>query len=96
MGSTFQEININAPADIVWKAIRDFHDLSWTPTFTRPLLRKDMDLGLSAGEKLGVPLPVAAAGLVDRLAAEELAVLARRPLQRDELLVLLQPCGKRQ
>ena len=38
-----------------------FVNLDWTPTFTTPLLRKDMDLGLSAGEKLGVPLPVAAA-----------------------------------
>lgn len=38
-----------------------FVNLDWTPTFTAPLLRKDMDLGLSAGKKLGVPLPVAAA-----------------------------------
>ena len=38
-----------------------FVNLDWTPTFTAPLLRKDMDLGLAVGEKLGVPLPVAAA-----------------------------------
>jgi len=38
-----------------------FVNLDWTPTFTAPLLRKDMDLGLSAGEKLGVPMPVAEA-----------------------------------
>jgi 3-hydroxyisobutyrate dehydrogenase-like beta-hydroxyacid dehydrogenase len=38
-----------------------FVNLDWTPTFTAPLLRKDMDLGLSAGKKLGVPMPVAAA-----------------------------------
>ena len=38
-----------------------FVNLDWTPTFTSPLLRKDMDLGLSAGEKLGVPMPVATA-----------------------------------
>jgi len=38
-----------------------FVNLDWTPTFTPPLLRKDMDLGLSAGKKLGVPLPVATA-----------------------------------
>jgi 3-hydroxyisobutyrate dehydrogenase len=38
-----------------------FVNLDWTPTFTSPLLRKDMDLGLSAGEKFGVPMPVAAA-----------------------------------
>jgi len=36
-----------------------FVNLDWTPTFTPPLLR--MALGLSAGEKLGVPMPVAAA-----------------------------------
>ena len=29
-----------------------------TPTFTPELLRKDLDLGLSAGGQLGVPLPV--------------------------------------
>ena len=38
-----------------------FVNLDWTPTFTPPLLRKDMDLGLSAGKRLGVSLPVAAA-----------------------------------
>ncbi len=38
-----------------------FVNLDWTPTFTAPLLRKDMDLGLSAGEKLGVTMPVATA-----------------------------------
>lgn len=38
-----------------------FVNLDWTPTFTPPLLRKDMALGLSAGEKFGVPMPVAAA-----------------------------------
>lgn len=38
-----------------------FVNLDWTPTFTAPLLRKDMELGLSAGQKLGVPLPIAAA-----------------------------------
>ena len=31
MGSTFQEIEIKAPADKVWNAIKDFHDLSWAP-----------------------------------------------------------------
>ena len=38
-----------------------FVNLDWTPTFTPPLLRKDMDLGLSAAKRLGVSLPVAAA-----------------------------------
>ena len=36
-------------------------NLDWTTTFTAPLLRKDLDLGLSAGSKLGVPMPVAQA-----------------------------------
>jgi len=35
-----------------------FINLDWTPTFTPVLLRKDLDLGLAAGKKLGVPLPV--------------------------------------
>lgn len=38
-----------------------FVNLDWTPTFTAPLLHKDLALGLSAGEELGVPLPVTAA-----------------------------------
>lgn len=33
--------------------------LDWTPTFTPMLLRKDMDLGLAAGARLGVPMAVA-------------------------------------
>ncbi len=36
-----------------------FVNLDLTPTFTPILLRKDLDLGLKAGEALGVPLPVA-------------------------------------
>lgn len=31
MGSTYQSIVIDAPADAVWNAICDFHDLSWAP-----------------------------------------------------------------
>lgn len=38
-----------------------FVNLDWTPTFTPVLLRKDMDLGLAAAEKLGVPMQVAQA-----------------------------------
>jgi 3-hydroxyisobutyrate dehydrogenase-like beta-hydroxyacid dehydrogenase len=38
-----------------------FVNLDWTPTFTPLLLRKDMDLGLQAGDKLGVPMEVAQA-----------------------------------
>jgi 3-hydroxyisobutyrate dehydrogenase-like beta-hydroxyacid dehydrogenase len=46
-----------------------FVNLDWTPTFTPPLLRKDLDLGLAAGKALGVPMPVTKATrkLVDRL-----------------------------
>jgi len=35
-----------------------FVNLDFKPTFTAPLLRKDLDLGLAAGKKLGVPLPL--------------------------------------
>ena len=35
-------------------------NLDFTPTFTPPLLRKDLDLGLQAGRELGVPLPTTA------------------------------------
>jgi len=38
-----------------------FVNLDWTPTFTPVLLRKDMDLGLAAADRLGVPMPVAQA-----------------------------------
>ncbi len=31
MGSTQQSIEIGAPADKVWQAIRNFHDLGWAP-----------------------------------------------------------------
>ena len=37
-----------------------FVKLDFTPTFTPILLRKDLDLGLSAARKLDVPMPVAA------------------------------------
>lgn len=29
MGKTYQSVVINAPVDIVWGALRNFHDLSW-------------------------------------------------------------------
>jgi len=37
-----------------------FVNLDWTPTFTPYLLRKDLDLGLEAGRRLGVPQPLTA------------------------------------
>jgi 3-hydroxyisobutyrate dehydrogenase len=45
----------------------DFH-----PTFTSLLLRKDLQLGLSAGQELGVPMPLAAAA--DMLVAQAVGV----------------------
>lgn len=36
-------------------------NLEFHPTFTNVLLRKDLQLGLSAGKELGVPMPLAAA-----------------------------------
>lgn len=36
-------------------------NLDYTTTFTPALLKKDLDLGLAAGRKLGVPLPLVAA-----------------------------------
>jgi 3-hydroxyisobutyrate dehydrogenase len=36
-------------------------NLDWTTTFTPELLRKDLDLGLSLGTDMGVPMPVTAA-----------------------------------
>ena len=38
-----------------------FVNLDFKPTFTPPLLRKDLDLGLAAGRELNVPMPVTAA-----------------------------------
>lgn len=36
-------------------------NLDFKPTFTNVLLHKDLDLGLEAGKRLGVPMPIAAA-----------------------------------
>jgi 3-hydroxyisobutyrate dehydrogenase len=50
MGSAFSRYKSPALVNL------DFH-----PTFTSVLLRKDLQLGLSAGKDLGVPMPLAAA-----------------------------------
>jgi 3-hydroxyisobutyrate dehydrogenase-like beta-hydroxyacid dehydrogenase len=50
LGSTFTRYKSPALVNL------DFH-----PTFTNVLLRKDLQLGLSAGRELGVPMPLAAA-----------------------------------
>jgi 3-hydroxyisobutyrate dehydrogenase len=57
LGSTFTRYKSPALVNL------DFH-----PTFTSNLLRKDLQLGLSAGRELGVPMPLAAAA--DMLVAE--------------------------
>ncbi len=49
MGSTFTRYKTPA-----------FVNLDFAATFTPPLLKKDLDLGLAAARALGVPLPVAA------------------------------------
>jgi len=49
MGSAFSRYKSPALVNL------DFH-----PTFTTELLRKDLQLGLSAGKELGVPMPLAA------------------------------------
>ncbi|MGI9381096.1 MAG: NAD(P)-dependent oxidoreductase [Methyloligellaceae bacterium] len=50
MGSIFTRYKSNALVN-----------LDWTTTFTPPLLRKDLDLGLKSGRELDVPMPVTAA-----------------------------------
>jgi 3-hydroxyisobutyrate dehydrogenase len=50
MGSTFTRYKTPALVNL------DFH-----VTFTPKLLRKDMDLGLDAGKRFEVPMPIAAA-----------------------------------
>jgi 3-hydroxyisobutyrate dehydrogenase-like beta-hydroxyacid dehydrogenase len=50
MGSPFSRYKAPALVNL------DFH-----PSFTNVLLRKDLQLGLSAGKELGVPMPLAAA-----------------------------------
>ncbi|MGE5200699.1 MAG: NAD(P)-dependent oxidoreductase, partial [Acidobacteriota bacterium] len=50
MGSTFSRYKTPA-----------YVNLDFAATFTPPLLRKDLDLGLEAAHKLGVPMPIAAA-----------------------------------
>jgi 3-hydroxyisobutyrate dehydrogenase-like beta-hydroxyacid dehydrogenase len=57
LGSTFTRYKTPALVNL------DFH-----PTFTNVLLRKDLQLGLSAGKQLNVPMPLAAAA--DQLVAQ--------------------------
>lgn len=50
LGSTFSRYKTPA-----------FVNLDFTPTFTPPLLRKDLELGLAAAREAGMPMPLAAA-----------------------------------
>jgi 3-hydroxyisobutyrate dehydrogenase-like beta-hydroxyacid dehydrogenase len=50
MGSTFSKYKTPALVNLDFK-----------PTFTNILLSKDIELGLAAGKKLGVPMPIASA-----------------------------------
>ena len=61
-------------------------NLDWTTTFTPELLRKDLDLGLSLGTDLGVPMPVTAAAREVLQAHFGAAMLQKNPdeyLQKD-------------
>jgi 3-hydroxyisobutyrate dehydrogenase-like beta-hydroxyacid dehydrogenase len=60
-------------------------NLDMTPTFTPPLLRKDMDLGLAAARELGVPMPVTAA---PRECVQ--AIIGRGHLEEDFATLLLE------
>lgn len=49
MGTTFQEIEIAAPADKVWQTIRNFQDASWAPN----VVTKLEAVGDKAGDEPG-------------------------------------------
>jgi 3-hydroxyisobutyrate dehydrogenase-like beta-hydroxyacid dehydrogenase len=71
MGSTFTKYKTPA-----------YVNLDYTPTFTWPLLRKDLELGLSSSRELDVPLPMTAlahqivmAGIGEGYADQDFAAL---------------------
>jgi carbon monoxide dehydrogenase subunit G len=45
----FNSAVVDAPIDTVWKAIRDFHDLSWAPNVVTKMTR----VGDEAGNQIG-------------------------------------------
>jgi 3-hydroxyisobutyrate dehydrogenase-like beta-hydroxyacid dehydrogenase len=63
--------------------------LDFTPTFTMPLLHKDLGLGLSAGEELGVVMPVATR------TAELVAEALEHGYQHEDFAALLVEQAKR-
>lgn len=73
MGSTFSRYK--TPALV---------KLDWTPTFTPPLLRKDLDLGLAAAERVGARLP-----LVERARERVEALVQEGRFNDDDFQALL-------
>ena len=49
MGRTYQSIVVKAPLERVWKAIRDFHDISWAPG----VVTKVTAVGKPKGNQIG-------------------------------------------
>jgi len=49
MGTTHQSIEIEAPADQVWRTIRNFQDLSWAPN----VVTNVESVGEKAGDEVG-------------------------------------------
>jgi len=49
MGKTYQSTVIDAPVDEVWRAIRDFHDMSWAPNVVQSVEK----VGDRSGDELG-------------------------------------------
>lgn len=51
MGKTNQEIIISAGPDVVWAAIRNFHDMSWAPDVITSLEKVGNTSGSQVGSK---------------------------------------------
>jgi hypothetical protein len=49
VGKTHQSITINAPVDEGWKALRNFHDMSWAPNVITDL----KVVGQTAADQVG-------------------------------------------
>jgi len=49
MGKTYQSIVINAPVEDVWRAVRDFHDMSYAPN----VFTSVEDAGDHPGDEVG-------------------------------------------
>jgi carbon monoxide dehydrogenase subunit G len=49
MGTTHQDVEINAPVNTVWQTIRDFHDMSWAPNVITHVEK----VGDKAGTEIG-------------------------------------------